>query len=241
MSTVEDFSRELENKLTAVMSVTPAVKEKLKSRGKMLARDRLSHLCDPDPGSVLELSSLAADGLYDGRFPGAGLVTAIAKVCGIWCAVIINEGSTMGGTWTGISCEKLLDQMLVGGCQDGFREFMPSVGTSLLVGFGQLVDGGGHLAFMFGCKDEFSVFVVVAVVIVAVVVVVVVIVAVVVVVVVVVVFVVVVVVVVFVFVVVAAAAAAVVVVVVVVVVVAAVAVVVVVVVAAVAVVVAVVE
>ncbi|EER02041.1 hypothetical protein Pmar_PMAR024362 [Perkinsus marinus ATCC 50983] len=216
MSTVEDFSRELENKLTAVMSVTPAVKEKLKSRGKMLARDRLSHLCDPDPGSVLELSSLAADGLYDGRFPGAGLVTAIAKVCGIWCAVIINEGSTMGGTWTGLSCEKalrlqqiamelglpalyivdsggaflhtqaesfpekfgrifsneakiknsisaeaqipamcdeivmcetngtiylagpplvkaatgeLLDQMLVGGCQDGFREFMPSVGT----------------------------------------------------------------------------------------------------------------
>lgn len=89
----------------------------------MLARDRLSHLCDPDPGSVLELSSLAADGLYDGRFPGAGLVTAIAKVvgvcwsvdrgyirgqvCGIWCAVIINEGSTMGGTWTGLSCEKV--------------------------------------------------------------------------------------------------------------------------------------
>ncbi|KAF4664377.1 hypothetical protein FOZ61_000849 [Perkinsus olseni] len=98
----------LGEKLAAVMNTSSAAKEKLKSRGKMLARDRLSCLCDPDPGSILELSPLAADGLHDGRFPSAGLVTAVARVCGVWCAVIINEGATMGGTWIGLSCEKAL-------------------------------------------------------------------------------------------------------------------------------------
>ncbi|KAF4656812.1 hypothetical protein FOL47_008742 [Perkinsus chesapeaki] len=128
---VDDARSDLDARLASVMKASPAVVEKLKSRGKMLARDRLAHLADEENGSILELSTLAADGLYEGRFPSAGLVTAIAKVCGVWCAVMINEGSTMGGTWVGLSCEKALR----------LQEIAMKLGLPALISY--IVDSGG--------------------------------------------------------------------------------------------------
>ncbi len=47
---------------------------RLRERGKLAVRERIDRLCDPHT-AFLELSPLAAEGLYDGEFPGAGLVT----------------------------------------------------------------------------------------------------------------------------------------------------------------------
>ena len=49
------------------------------ARGKLLARERVQRLLDPG-SPLLELSPLAAHGLYDGAAPGAGIVTAIGRV-----------------------------------------------------------------------------------------------------------------------------------------------------------------
>ena len=53
---------------------------RLRERGKLTVRERIDRLCDPHT-AFLELSPLAAEGLYDGEFPGAGMVTGIARVC----------------------------------------------------------------------------------------------------------------------------------------------------------------
>ena len=49
-----------------------------RSRGKLLPRERIERLLDPDTPFV-ELSALAAGGLYDGEVPSAGIVTEIGR------------------------------------------------------------------------------------------------------------------------------------------------------------------
>ena len=56
-------------------------RERHTSRGKLLPRERVERLLDPG-SPLLELGQLAADGLYDGEIPGAGLITAIGRVSG---------------------------------------------------------------------------------------------------------------------------------------------------------------
>jgi len=45
-------------------------------------RERIDRLCDPNT-AFLELSPLAAEGLYGDELPGAGIVTGVARVCGV--------------------------------------------------------------------------------------------------------------------------------------------------------------
>ncbi|KAF4736632.1 hypothetical protein FOZ62_014990 [Perkinsus olseni] len=52
--------------------------------------------------------------------------------------------------------KELLDHMLAKGFHDGFKEFMPTAGRSLLIGFGQLTASGGHIALIVGCTDKLS-------------------------------------------------------------------------------------
>src|SRR5690606_5228845 len=59
-----------------------AARERHGSRGKLLARERIARLIDPD-SEFLELSTLAAWGLYDNQVPCAGIVTGIGRVHGI--------------------------------------------------------------------------------------------------------------------------------------------------------------
>ncbi|MFQ5939897.1 MAG: carboxyl transferase domain-containing protein, partial [Alphaproteobacteria bacterium] len=60
------------------------------SRGKMLPRDRLHHLLDQGT-PFLELSQLAAHGLYGGEVPSAGIITGIGRVAGQECVVVVND------------------------------------------------------------------------------------------------------------------------------------------------------
>ncbi|MSP67764.1 MAG: methylcrotonoyl-CoA carboxylase [Alphaproteobacteria bacterium] len=74
-------------------------------RGKMLPRDRVEALLDPG-APFLELSPLAAHGLYDGDAPGAGLITGIGRVSGIECMVVANDATVKGGTYFPITVKK---------------------------------------------------------------------------------------------------------------------------------------
>jgi len=65
---------------------------KHKSRGKMLARERIDALLD-DGSAFLEFSMLAANGMYKDEAPGAGIVTGIGRIHGRECMIVANERS----------------------------------------------------------------------------------------------------------------------------------------------------
>src|SRR3954453_6258553 len=60
------------------------------SRGKLLPRERVDALLDPG-SPFLELSPLAAHGLYDDEAPAAGIVTGVGRVSGRECVVVAND------------------------------------------------------------------------------------------------------------------------------------------------------
>ncbi|HSS45065.1 MAG TPA: carboxyl transferase domain-containing protein, partial [Thermoanaerobaculia bacterium] len=74
---------------------------------KMLARERVDALLDPG-SPLLELSPLAAHGMYEGEAPGAGLVTGIGRVSGREVMVIANDATVKGGTYFPITVKKHL-------------------------------------------------------------------------------------------------------------------------------------
>lgn len=86
-------------KLAAVSSHGPAPAiEKHRSRGKLLARERIDLLVDQNT-PFLELSSFAAYNQYDNAFPSAGIVTGIGLVEGRECLIIANDATVKGGTY----------------------------------------------------------------------------------------------------------------------------------------------
>ncbi len=80
---------------------------KHKERGKMLVRERINLLLDPNT-PFLELSSLAANGLYDNGFPSAGIVTGIGLIHGRETMIIANDATAKGGTYMQYTIKKHL-------------------------------------------------------------------------------------------------------------------------------------
>jgi acetyl-CoA carboxylase carboxyltransferase component len=78
-----------------------------RERGKLPVRERVDRLIDPG-SAFLELSTLAADGLYDGDAPGAGIVTGIGVVEGVECVVVANDATVKGGTYYPMTVKKHL-------------------------------------------------------------------------------------------------------------------------------------
>jgi 3-methylcrotonyl-CoA carboxylase beta subunit len=76
-------------------------------RGKLLARDRIAGLLDPHT-PFLELSPLAAYGMYDDEAPSASIVTGIGRVHGREVVVIANDATVKGGTYYPITVKKQL-------------------------------------------------------------------------------------------------------------------------------------
>jgi acetyl-CoA carboxylase carboxyltransferase component len=81
--------------------------ERHRSRGKLPARERIDRLCDPDT-AFLELSALAAWGLYDGQAPAAGIITGIGVVEGRECVIVANDATVKGGTYFPLTVKKHL-------------------------------------------------------------------------------------------------------------------------------------
>jgi 3-methylcrotonyl-CoA carboxylase beta subunit len=80
---------------------------KHKSRGKLLARERIDGILDGGTG-FLEFSTFAADGMYDGAAPGAGIVTGIGRIHGRECAIVANDATVKGGTYFPMTVKKHL-------------------------------------------------------------------------------------------------------------------------------------
>src|SRR5579875_361804 len=76
-----------EKTATAAQGGSEAARKKYTERGKLLVRDRVNLLLDPGT-PFLELSALAANGLYSDEVPGAGLVTGIGRISGQECMVV---------------------------------------------------------------------------------------------------------------------------------------------------------
>ncbi len=68
------------------------------SRGKLLPRERVRRLLDVGT-PFLELSQLAANGMYDDQVPAAGIITGIGRVSGIECMIVANDATVKGGTY----------------------------------------------------------------------------------------------------------------------------------------------
>jgi 3-methylcrotonyl-CoA carboxylase beta subunit len=81
--------------------------ERHKSRGKLLARDRIKSLLDSD-SPFLELSQLAAWDVYDDYIPAAGLITGIGQVCEQDVMIIANDATVKGGTYYPLTVKKHL-------------------------------------------------------------------------------------------------------------------------------------
>ncbi|HTV97764.1 MAG TPA: carboxyl transferase domain-containing protein [Steroidobacteraceae bacterium] len=91
-----------------------AARAKHREAGKLLARERVDALLDPG-SPFLELSPLAAHGVYDDDLPGAGLVTGIGRVAGRPCMVVANDPTVKGGTYYPLTVKKHLRAQEIAG------------------------------------------------------------------------------------------------------------------------------
>ncbi len=82
-------------------------REKHLARGKLLPRDRIRSLLDPG-SPFLELSQLAAYGMYGGDVPAAGIITGIGRIAGRECVVVVNDATVKGGTYFPVTVKKHL-------------------------------------------------------------------------------------------------------------------------------------
>jgi len=77
------------------------------ARGKLPVRERIDRLIDPS-SPFLELSTLAADGLYNGEAPCAGLVTGVGSVQGRPTLIVANDATVKGGAYFPLTVKKHL-------------------------------------------------------------------------------------------------------------------------------------
>jgi 3-methylcrotonyl-CoA carboxylase beta subunit len=82
-------------------------RERHLARGKLLPRDRVMTLLDQGT-PFLELSPLAANGLYDDAIHGAGLITGVGRVAGRECVIVCNDSTIKGGTYYPMTVKKHL-------------------------------------------------------------------------------------------------------------------------------------
>jgi len=142
----ETLADDLAKRLAAVSrSASPQALELQRKRGKLPVRDRIERLLDPDT-PFLELSALAAGGLYNDEIPSAGIVTGIGSVSGVECVIVANDSTVKGGTYYPITIKKHIRAQEI-----ALENRMPAV---------YLVDSGGVFlplqAEVFPDKEHFG-------------------------------------------------------------------------------------
>ncbi len=120
-------------------------RERHAARGKLLPRERVERLLDPG-SPLLEIGQLAADGLYDGEVPGAGVIAGIGRVSGRQCMIVCNDATVKGGTYYPLTVKKHLRAQEIAEANR-----LPCI---------YLVDSGGanlpHQAEVFPDRDHFG-------------------------------------------------------------------------------------
>ena len=91
-----------------------SARDKHTKAGKLLARERISRLLDPG-SPFLELSALAAHGVYGEELPGAGLITGVGRVSGRECMLVANDPTVKGGTYYPLTVKKHLRAQEIAG------------------------------------------------------------------------------------------------------------------------------
>ena len=91
----------------AALGGSEKARERHIGRGKLLPRDRVMNLIDRG-SPFLELSPLAAFGMYDDAIHGAGLITGIGRIEGRECMVVCNDSTIKGGTYFPMTVKKHL-------------------------------------------------------------------------------------------------------------------------------------
>ncbi len=84
-----------------------AARAKHTARGKLPPRDRVQLLLDPGT-PFLELSQLAAHGMYKDEAPCAGIITGVGRVAGRECVIVCNDATVKGGTYFPMTVKKHL-------------------------------------------------------------------------------------------------------------------------------------
>jgi 3-methylcrotonyl-CoA carboxylase beta subunit len=101
---LDDLNQQLAH---TALGGSEAARAKHVARGKLLPRDRVEHLIDPGT-PFLELSPMAAHGMYGGEAPGAGVITGIGRVAGTECVIVCNDATVKGGTYYPMTVKKHL-------------------------------------------------------------------------------------------------------------------------------------
>ncbi len=91
----------------AAQGGSDSARQKHVARGKLLPRERIDGLLDPG-SPFLELSPLAAHGMYGGEIPCGGVVAGIGSIHGRECVVVANDATVKGGTYYPITVKKHL-------------------------------------------------------------------------------------------------------------------------------------
>ena len=129
----------------AALGGTEKSRERHKSRGKLLPRERVERLLDPG-SPFLEIGQLAAGDLYDGEVPGAGMIAGIGRVSGRQVMIVCNDATVKGGTYYPLTVKKHLRAQEIAEANR-----LPCV---------YLVDSGGanlpHQAEVFPDRDHFG-------------------------------------------------------------------------------------
>jgi 3-methylcrotonyl-CoA carboxylase beta subunit len=112
----------------AALGGPEAARARHTSRGKLLPRERVENLLDPG-SPFLELSPLAANGMYGDEVPAGGIITGIGRVSGIECVIVANDATVKGGSYYPITVKKHLRAQEVAA-----QNFLPCI---------YLVDSGG--------------------------------------------------------------------------------------------------
>jgi acetyl-CoA carboxylase carboxyltransferase component len=85
----------------------PQARQRHEERGKLFVRQRIEKLLDPG-SPFLELSPLAANGVYEEEAPGAGLITGIGRVSGREVMIVANDATVKGGSYYPLTVKKHL-------------------------------------------------------------------------------------------------------------------------------------
>ena len=99
---------ELKAKIAAAARGGPEkARERHVARGKLLPRERVERLLDAG-SPFLEIGALAANGMYDGEAPGAGVIGGIGRVMGREVMIVANDSTAKGGAYFPMTVKKHL-------------------------------------------------------------------------------------------------------------------------------------
>jgi 3-methylcrotonyl-CoA carboxylase beta subunit len=135
----------MERVAKAAMGGNEKSRERHKSRGKLLPRERVEQLLDAG-SPFLEIGQLAADGMYDDDIAGAGMIAGIGQVSGRTAMIVCNDATVKGGTYYPMTVKKHLRAQEI-----AEANHLPCI---------YLVDSGGanlpHQAEVFPDRDHFG-------------------------------------------------------------------------------------